>query len=119
MLQRTTVRRKLEEDELLARACELTANLLQLNIFHQQLAKEGLLCTPQELYDDIKKLGYDWNVLLNTRGYWKIKQYAKGKPFLSIVDLLKMRKGTYKPYFLDDNKKPLKEYYNEEPTNEK
>jgi hypothetical protein len=119
LLQRTTVRRKLEEDELLARACELTANLLQLNIFHQQLAKEGLLCTPQELYDDIKKLGYDWNVLLNTRGYWKIKQYAKGKPFLSIVDLLKMRKGTYKPYFLDDNKKPLKEYYNEEPTNEK
>ena len=62
------------------------------------------MCTPKELYEDIKKLGYDWNVLLDTRGYWTIDQYTNKVPFLSTVDLLKMRKGLYTPYFLKDNK---------------
>ena len=63
------------------------------------------MCSPKELYEDIKKLGYDWNVLLNTRGYWTIDQYTNPVPYLSTVDLLRMRKGLYEPYWLKKDKK--------------
>lgn len=104
-LSRTTVRQKLDTNPLLRRAVNITAELLQLKIFHPALTQQGLICTPNELYEDIKKLGYDWNVLLNTRGYWLPDQYGDPVPFLSTVDLLKMRLSLYKPYFLEEKKK--------------
>ena len=103
-LARTTVRSKINNDPLLRRAINITAELLQLEIYSNDIKQQGLLCSPKELYEDIKKLGYDWNVLLNTRGYWTIDQYDNPVPFLSTVDLLKMRAGTYKPYWLEDTK---------------
>lgn len=103
-LSRTTVRGKLNSDPLLRRAMNITAELLQLEIYHPELKVENLLCTPAELYEDIKKLGYDWNVLLNTRGYWTIDQYTNKVPYLSTVDLLKMRAGKYVPYWLESKK---------------
>lgn len=109
-LSRTTVRSKLREDNKLRRAVNITAELLQTHIFHAQLSNEDLLCTPKELYDDIKKLGYDWNILLSTRGYWTIDQYDNKVPFLSTIDLLKIRKGKYFPYFLNEDK-TLKDKY--------
>lgn len=104
-LSRTTVRTKLNNDARLRRAVNITAELHQLGIFQPQLKRDGLLCSPKELYDDIKKLGYDWNTLLDTRGYWTIDQYTNKVPFLSTVDLLYMRKELYKPYFLKDKGK--------------
>ena len=104
-LARTTVRTKINNDPKLRRAINITAELLQLDIYHPYLKSEGLLCTPQELYEDIKKLGYDWNVLLETRGYWTPNQYEHPIPFLSTVDLLKMRVGKYTPYWLKSNTK--------------
>ena len=109
-LMRTTVRKKLDEDPLLARAANITAELLQLKIFHPSISLKDLYCDPKTLYEDIKKLGYDWNILLDTRGYWTIDQYKNPLLFLSTVDLLKMRKGLYHPYFLDDKKKLKAEY---------
>ena len=110
-LTRTTIRSKLNTDKLLARAVNITAELYQLGVYKSgSLSGEDLLCTPAELYEDIKKLGYDWNILLNTRGYWTVDQYKNKLPFLSTVDLLRMRKGLYHPYFLDDNKQLKKEY---------
>lgn len=103
-LSRTTIRNKIDSDPRLRRAINITSELLQLTIFNPELETQGLMCTPKELYEDIKKLGYDWNVLLDTRGYWTIDQYTNKVPFLSTVDLLKMRKGLYTPYFLKDNK---------------
>ena len=107
-ISRTTVRSKLNNDEKLRRAVNITAELHQLTIFQTQLRE--YFCTPKELYEDIKKLGYDWDVLLNTRGYWTINQYDNKVPFLSVIDLLKMRKGEYHPYFLDKDKKVLPKY---------
>lgn len=104
-LSRTTVRSKLNSDPLLRRAVNITSELLQIEMFHKQIALQGLLCSPKELYEDIKKLGYDWNVLLNTRGYWVIDQYTNPVPYLSTVDLLRMRKGLYEPYWLKKDKK--------------
>lgn len=99
-LSRTTVRSKLNSDPLLRRAVNITSELLQIEMFQRQIADQGLLCSPKELYEDIKKLGYDWNILLNTRGYWTIDQYTNPVPFLSTIDLLRMRKGLYEPYFI-------------------
>jgi hypothetical protein len=110
-LSRTTVRDKLHENKLLARACEITSDLLQIITFHPMvLNDENLACTPAELYKDIKELGYDWNILLNTRNYWTVDQYTNKIPFLSTMDLLRMRKGLYYPYFLDDKKQLKKEF---------
>ena len=109
-LSRTTVRKKLDEDYKLARAVNITAELLQLKIFHPHLS--NIWVDPKTLREDLEKMGYDWNMLLNTRGWWTIKQYSNNiKPFLSTVDLLKMRAGTYVPYWIDEKtKQPKKEY---------
>ena len=109
-LSRTTVRRKIDEDEKLRRAINITSELLQMKTFMPQY--KHLYCTTKELYEDIKALGYDWDTLLDTRGWWTIKQYDKTvKPFLSILDLLLIRGKGKKPYWYD--KKLIKEDENE------
>ena len=59
-----------------------------------------LWCTPQELYKDIKEQGYDWDQLLSTRGYWMFDNDKQATPYLSTLDLLRMRKKLYKPHWL-------------------
>ena len=98
-LSRTTVREKIDNDEKLQRALNITAELCQLFEYHRS-RYDDLLCTPKELYDDLKALGYDWNVLLDTRGFWVLESDDRFKPFLSTMDLLEMRKGLYKPYWM-------------------
>lgn len=98
-LSRTTVRNKLDESYALRTATRITADLLQIKKFCVTIP-DGLWCDPKTLYEDIKALGYDWGVLLNTRGYWTFDQYEHPIPFLSTMDLLNMRAGTYKPYWL-------------------
>ena len=96
-LNRMNIRKKLKTDPKLRRAMNITSELLQVKNFYPQYA--DYMCTPQELYEDIKK-NYDWDILLNTRGWWHPLQYKHPIPFLSIIDLLKMRKGEYSPYWL-------------------
>jgi len=104
-LGRTTVRTKLAESYKLRRAINILSELLQMHKFHHNLKNEDLLCTPEELYKDLKDMGYDWDILLDTRGWWAVDQYNKKiKPFLSTMDLLKMRKGMYIPYWYDKSK---------------
>lgn len=105
-LGRTTVRRKIDNDAKLRRAVNITSELLQAITFYPWLSSEDLVCTPKELHDDLITMGYDWDVLLNTRGYWLIDNYTdKDLPFLSVIDLLKMRKGLYKPYWYKEKLK--------------
>ncbi len=103
-LTRKTIRGLFETDARLSRAMNITSELCMMrNLWHD--LPEGLLCTPKELYDDIQKLGYDWSLLLDSRGFW-IPLEEKGTyanvPFLSTMDLLNMRAGTYHPYWYDD-----------------
>ena len=99
-LMRTTIRDQTDKDPKLRRALNITNELYQISIFWRQAKVDGLLCTAKELYDDIKALGYDWDVILETRGWWTYDQYNKKLPnFLSTMDLLKMRKGLYTPYW--------------------
>jgi hypothetical protein len=99
-LTRTTVRSKISEDNRLKQAFHFTSEMLQMRNLWRNL-EPGLLCTPAELYEDLKKMGYDWDVLLNTRYYYTFKGHESDRlPFLSTMDLLRMRKGLYKPYWM-------------------
>ena len=106
-LSRTTVRGKIEKDPKLRRALNITAEMLQMTQYMQQYKK--YFCTPAELYEDIKKQGYDWDdILENTRGWWTIKNYSTKSKFLSTLDLLKMSVGEYTPYWYKKDKKGAK-----------
>ena len=109
-LQRTTIRSLCEEDEYLQRALEITSELCQMhNLWRQEVYENPqLYCTPQELYDDLKAKGFDWDVLLNTRGYWTYLDDHNPLPFLSTMDLLRMRTGEYFPYWMDEKTKQPK-----------
>lgn len=104
-LSRTTVRRKLKENPKTKRALNITAEILQLEIYHSNYLRElGLPTMTSEfltqMYDTIKGMGYDWDKLLDSRGYWLIDQYNEElTPFLSSVDVLKMAIGKYHPYW--------------------
>jgi len=109
-INRNTIRGLIDTDPKLCRAINIASELLQLQTFQPHLQAQGLMCTPQELYDDLIKAGYDWDVLLNTRGYWLPDQYNAGLPFLSTIDLLYMRAGLYIPYWMNEDKSIKKEY---------
>ncbi len=97
-LSRTTVRGKIDDDAKLRRALNITSELLQIRKFHRNLSE--YTCTAKELYDDIKKLGYDWDMILTeTRGWWAPNDTKNPLKFLSTLDLLKMRKEEYVPYW--------------------
>ncbi len=109
-LSRTTIRGKIAGSEKLQRALEITSEMCQMQ--NLWLDDEGLFCTPLELYNDLKAQGYDWDVLLDTRGFWVFEIDAPDyKPFLSTMDLLRMRKKLYHPYWLP----PLGTAASEEP----
>lgn len=100
-LSRTTVRQKIDTDYRLRRALRLQADLLLMQLVRKtncNFPKERI-CTPKELYEDIKKLGYDWNELLDTYNEWKFREEEQDKPTLTIYDLLNMRAGVYTPYW--------------------
>lgn len=98
-LSRTTVRSKLNNDARLARAAEITRDMEQMQSVWRDF-DDNLRCTPKELYEDLKKMGYDWDELLDTRPYWTFDQYTNEEKFLSTYDLLRMRKGLYHPFWM-------------------
>ena len=102
-LSRRTIRSLLETDPGLTRAMGITAEMCMMrNLWHD--LEEGLLCTPAELYNDLLKKGYDWEILLDTRGFWlpleETGPHAK-RNFLSTMDLLNMRATDWKPKWYD------------------
>jgi len=102
-LQRTTVRKKIDEIPKLRRALELLAQIRQMQEFFP--IYKNYFLPADEIYNRIKEQGYDWDEILSTRGWWTIDQYNKDLPnYLSALDLLRMAKGEYKPYWLKQKK---------------
>lgn len=90
-LSRNTGYEKLKEDYRTFRALELTCDLIQLQIYGKLT---HLTMSPEELYAKVKERGYDWEVLLDSRGWWTYDNYHKDlKPYLSIMDLLEVAHG--------------------------
>lgn len=107
-LSRTTVRGKIEQSPKIQRALEIMSEMCQMDQIGFQV--EGVseidsrkyICTPKQLYDDLKAKGFDWDVLLNTRGYWVFEEDAEQElPYLSTLDLLRMRLGEYSPWWYE------------------
>lgn len=100
-LQRTTVRGKIDSEPRLRRALEITSEMCQMkNLWHD--LEPGLLVEPKELYENLKAKGYDWDILLDTRGWWTFKGWEPETPFLSTMDLLNMNAGKYDPWWYKD-----------------
>ncbi len=101
-LMRTTVRSKLDSDMKLRRAVTITSEMCQMSYLWHTM-EEGLLCEPDELYKDLIALGYDWDILLQTRGWWTVNDEDHPVPFLSTMDLLNMRLKRYVPYWYPED----------------
>lgn len=96
-LSRTAIRPKINANAQLRRALNITSELLQMQRLWSKYAP--LYCTPKELYDDLKAIGYDWDYILShTRGYWLPDNLddKHEKKFLSTLDLLHLRANMYK-----------------------
>ena len=122
-ISRTTIRNKIENNPEFCRALNITSEMCQIKRFYKTI-NPLLLCTPKELYDDLIKLGYDWKILLATRGWTTVNNDKHPIPFLSTMDLLKMRLAIlpekdlqvlslrgikpYHPYWLMDDKKTMR-----------
>jgi hypothetical protein len=106
-LSRTTVRSKIDDNPKLRRSLNITSELCQMHALWHHL-DEGFLCTPKELYESIKALGYDWELLYQSRGWWALDNDPKATPFLSTYDLLNMRICKYHPYWYPIKKEDLK-----------
>jgi hypothetical protein len=107
-LSRTSVRSKLVENAQLRRAVNITSEMCQM--FHLWDREDDLYCSPKQLREDLESMGYDWNILLNTRGWWTLDNDKQEVPFLSTLDLLRMRKGLYHPYWLAEDKRTILTY---------
>ena len=109
-LSRTTIRSKIDEVPLLARALNITSELCQINSCYRYMS--DIYMTPKELYDDLKAQGYDMNLLLTTRGWFTVNDESHPVPRLSTKDLLCMTTKckqvrpdeAYFPYWMDENK---------------
>jgi hypothetical protein len=109
-LSRTAVRGKIDRDSKLRRALNVTAEMCQMTMLWHDM-QPGIMCTPKELYDDLKAQGYSWDTLLATRGYWCSPDSELAKiPFLSTLDLLHMRAKKYFPFWMNEDKTIKKEY---------
>ena len=96
-MSRTTARGKIDNNERLRRAINLSSEICQM----KQLGLHSNLIMDMELL--VQKLttaGYNIDQILDTRGYWIPKEVDNPKQFLSSLDLLRMANGTYKPYWM-------------------
>lgn len=104
LLKRTTVRDVIDGDERLQRALEITSELGQIYDYWSDFPREDMVA-PKELYEKLKEMGYDWNLLLDTRGYWTFDHYDSELRPLSTMDLINMYHGRYIPWWYPDKDK--------------
>ncbi|BDH16670.1 MAG: hypothetical protein [Bacteriophage sp.] len=96
---RNTIRQVIKDEPKFRRAVEILSEMCQIkNLWPDYAASD--LPTPEELYEGLKAQGYDWNQLLETRGYWTFDQYTNPIPFLSTKDLIEMYHKRYKPFWM-------------------
>lgn len=96
---RNNIRQLIKEDPKFRRAMEITSELCQMKNLWLEFATENLV-EPAELYKGLKEKGYNWDELLETRGYWTFDQYTNPKKFLSTYDLLELYNKDKKPFWM-------------------
>lgn len=105
-LRRTTLRQKFRESWAAQRAVLILAEMHYLFTRKDDI-EDALRCEPTQLYDELKAMGYDWDLLLNTRFWFGPIDEGTEVPYLSTMDLLKMRAGRYHPYWYPKSRKEM------------
>jgi len=98
-MSRTTARGAVNDDYKLRRALEITSEMCQMQLLWKDLDAKYKI-TPGDLRTKLIEKGYDWDILLETRGYWIFEEANDPRPFLSTMDMLKMYHDEYKPYWM-------------------
>ncbi len=106
LLSRTTIRKKLDNTPGLQRAVNILSEMLQFKQFKPSWWQD-YGCEPSELYEGLKAKGYDWNELLQTRGWVSLDVNHPIKE-LSTIDMMRMLKDEYFPYWMDPATKRAK-----------
>lgn len=92
VFDRKTLRSLVYKDEKMQRAMTISSELCQIKFMKPE--HHDVLLRPKDLRKKLEELGYDWEKLLDTRGYWVFKEAeAQHKPFLSTLDMLIMASG--------------------------
>lgn len=103
--RKTNFRELCRENFALRRAVELTFGMKMSFYVNPCEAMLSYKCTPAELAADIIAAGYNWVELFETRSWFTVLESEhKFRPFLSIYDLLRMRKGEYHPFWMEPKK---------------
>lgn len=100
-LSRTVVRGKIEKHHELRRSLNFLAEIAQMGMLWHHLTADDIV-DPERLYSEITELGYNWDDIYNTRGWWAPVGQHTDLKFLSTMDLLRMRQGLYIPYWLEN-----------------
>jgi len=109
-MSRTTVRQKLREDKKLARAMEITSQLCQMYEYQRDLL--DTLMEPEALRKALEAKGYDWDWLFeNTRSWHTLNDEVHPLYPLSTLDLCRIARGEYHPYWLCVDNKTVKPEY--------
>ena len=102
----TTLRELADENPLFMRALEFTYRLKMLFYINPITKFKHLNCTPKELYDGIIAKGHKWDTLLNTRNWFTLlEEEHRFRPQLTEVDLVRMFKEDYVPFWMDTKEK--------------
>lgn len=91
-IMRTTARERIDNDAKLRRAIDITFEMAQTFALFLYDDPE-LKCTPEQLYEELDKMGYDWNLILSLRGNWVFNEDTHPIPRVSTMDLLNIRIG--------------------------
>lgn len=105
-MRRTNIRQKFRESFQAQRACQIMMEMHYMQTRWETFPDE-LRCEPTQLYEEIKALGYDWDLLLDTRFWFSPIEDGKDTPYLSTWDVLQMRIGKYHPYWYPVAQKDL------------
>lgn len=105
-ISRTKVRKKLRESFAAQRAAQILMEMHWTFTYRTDI-DESLYCEPEALYAELKAMGYDWDLLLNTRFWHTTINEGANVPFLSTMDLLRMRVGAYHPYWYPKSRKEM------------
>lgn len=113
-ITRNSLRDTIDEDRKLRTALWYTQELLEISCEERFVdavwSKWG--CDLEVLHADLTKMGYDMDwILENCRPYWLFNNEHNPRPFLSSVDLLRMRAGLYHPFWMTEDKKGIKPEY--------
>ena len=105
-LQRTTIRKNMHRNPQLRRAVNLTSEICQIGEYYP--SEKSRIPSLKDLREKLIADGYDWNTLMNTRGWWTFQNDVQAVPFLSSMDLINMFHNEYEPFWLEKDKKTLR-----------